>query len=297
VPEIFNHREFLRKFFTTYTEFHYALIASTSEGDEVVARSRNVYEIYCAGLVHILTHESEEAELSSQLLNGLHHLSKELEDERFPGKKYFEFQRHVLDGLSPIDETRVVEAVSLRSFNCLHKLRELGVDPNGVLATLLDRYPVIAEEAKMSVFLVHGTDSETVRAVLCNYLVRLGLTHPVILSEKAGGGETLIANFEANAGVVEAAIILLTGDDLGKRKGAAGNYERRARQNVWFEAGYFRARLGKDKTIFIKCGEVSIPTDILGIKYVDMGNHDWKVQLFKELSVAGVSVKPEGLVS
>jgi predicted nucleotide-binding protein len=58
----------------------------------------------------------------------------------------------------------------------------------------------------------------------------------IILHEQPNQGKTLIEKFEAHSDV-GFAVVLLTDDDLGGRKG--GEQNPRARQNVVLELGYF----------------------------------------------------------
>jgi predicted nucleotide-binding protein len=67
--------------------------------------------------------------------------------------------------------------------------------------------------------------------------------------ERADRGRTIIEKFEAHAGQVGSAIVLLTSDDKG---GAVGKpQQRRARQNVVLELGFFLATLGRERVVIL----------------------------------------------
>ena len=106
---------------------------------------------------------------------------------------------------------------------------------------------------------------------------------PVILSEQANQGRTIIEKFELYSDV-GAAIILFTSDDLGCIKGKEALVPR-ARQNVIFEAGYFMGKLGRDRVVAIAEDKVEIPSDLQGVVYT--GKNDWKLEVCRELKAMG----------
>lgn len=114
------------------------------------------------------------------------------------------------------------------------------------------------------VFIVHGHD-EMLKLKLKDYLQNtLGFSKPVILSEVAGRGRTIIESFEEesqNAGFI---FVLLTPDDF------VDDSQLRARQNVIFELGYFMGKYGRKsgRVIVLLKGEVDIPSDLGGILYI-----------------------------
>lgn len=65
---------------------------------------------------------------------------------------------------------------------------------------------------------------------------------------------------------IDASIFILSNDDKvwyrGKKVG-------KPRDNVIFEHGFFSGRLGREKSIIIKYGNVELPTDLSGISYID----------------------------
>lgn len=65
---------------------------------------------------------------------------------------------------------------------------------------------------------------------------------------------------------IEASIFIYSSDDKTWYRGE--NVEK-PRDNVIFEHGLFSGKLGRTKSIIVKCGNVSLPTDLLGITHID----------------------------
>ena len=133
-------------------------------------------------------------------------------------------------------------------------------------------------------FIVHGHDGEAKESV-ARFLDKIGIV-PIILHEQPNKGRTIIEKVEAFS-EVGFAVILLTPDDEGKKKGA-DELEPRARQNVLFELGYFIGCLGRDRVCALLRDEVKVPSDFDGVVWtkMDSGN-GWKQALGKELEAAG----------
>lgn len=140
---------------------------------------------------------------------------------------------------------------------------------------------------------MHGHD-EQLRIKVENALLKLGL-EPIILAQQSNEGDTIIDKFERISSKADYAIILLTADDKGKPK-TAKKYELRARQNVIFEMGYFRAKLGKKNVCYMYEEKVELPSDVKGIAYVDVTKEDkWQFELVKELRSCGFDVSADQL--
>jgi predicted nucleotide-binding protein len=136
------------------------------------------------------------------------------------------------------------------------------------------------------VFIVHGHDGEA-RETVARFMEQLGF-EVVILHEQANRGRTIIEKFEEHADV-GFAIVLLTPDDVGSASGGAS--QPRARQNVVMELGYFLGKLGRERVVALKRGEVELPSDILGVVYTPFDQHGgWKVDLVRELRAADYEV-------
>ncbi len=137
------------------------------------------------------------------------------------------------------------------------------------------------------VFIVHGHNEE-IKHNVARTLTRLKL-NPIILHEQSNEGLTIIEKFEKFS-EVEFAIILLTFDDYGNVK-SEETKNKRARQNVILELGYFLAKLGRSKVLPLYEDSVELPSDVSGVLYTkidDSGN--WKFRLVKELKSAGFDV-------
>lgn len=141
------------------------------------------------------------------------------------------------------------------------------------------------------VFVVHGHDGEAKQAT-ARFLERLGL-EAIILHEQQDGGRTIIEKFEAYSDV-GFAIIVHTADDVGNSKKAHdkdGTLKARSRQNVVFEHGYFFGRLGRGRVVALVRGDIDIPSDLQGVIYTPMDDHDaWKTKVAKEMKAAGLSI-------
>ncbi len=147
---------------------------------------------------------------------------------------------------------------------------------------------------KKQVFIVHG-HNEQLKIKVENVLLKLGLV-PIILAQKSNEGDTIIDKFERNSSKADYAIILLTADDKGKLKNDK-RYKFRARQNVIYEMGYFRAKLGKKNLCYMYEEEIELPSDIKGIGYVTVKNDDkWQFELVKELQSSGFDISADSLL-
>ncbi|TEW56221.1 hypothetical protein E2R68_02280 [Psychromonas sp. RZ22] len=156
--------------------------------------------------------------------------------------------------------------------------------------------PNTQQAPKQKVFIVHGHD-EVLRLKVDNFVRRLGLD-PIILMDRANGGNTIINKLIKN-GDVAYAIILYTPCDEGRKAKAIGALEepvlnKRARQNVVFEHGYFIARLGMDKVAAIVDPSVEIQNDIQGVVYIGT-NESWEMKLLQEFKEAGIECDANAL--
>jgi predicted nucleotide-binding protein len=144
-----------------------------------------------------------------------------------------------------------------------------------------------------NIFIVHGRN-EGIKAEVSNLLQKIKLK-PIILDEKANEGKTIIEKFEKHADV-KVAVVLFTGDDVGKYKGEK-NYEKRVRQNVIFEAGYFMGKIGREKTIILAEEELNIQSDLQGYIYIPLDkNKNWQLRVARELKAAGLNIDMNDLV-
>jgi predicted nucleotide-binding protein len=133
------------------------------------------------------------------------------------------------------------------------------------------------------IFLVHGHDQAPLNAI-ARFLEKIELK-PIILHERPNQGKTIIEKFEANSDV-GFAIVILTPDDVGGL--TADKIQPRARQNVILELGYFTGKLGRKNVCALKCGELELPSDVIGVAWTNFDNQGgWKADLAKELKAAG----------
>ena len=152
-----------------------------------------------------------------------------------------------------------------------------------VKVTLL---PTGTEPPSKKVFVVHGHD-EGAREAVARYLEKLGL-EAIILHERASQGRTIIEKIESHSDV-GFAVVLLTPDDFGGRKGE--QQKDRARQNVLLELGYFVGKLGRSHVCALKRGDIELPSDFGGVAYVAYDEAGgWKRQLGGELEAAGFDI-------
>ncbi|MCL2574841.1 MAG: nucleotide-binding protein [Defluviitaleaceae bacterium] len=142
------------------------------------------------------------------------------------------------------------------------------------------------------VFIVHG-HNEAMKLAVSGIVSKLGLT-PIILHEQTDKGQTIIEKFEKHSEDVSFAIVLLSADD----KMESG--DKRARQNVILELGYFFGKLGRQNVVALKdtSETVELPSDTIGILYkqYDCANGAWRFELAKELKAAGFDVDANKLI-
>lgn len=134
------------------------------------------------------------------------------------------------------------------------------------------------------IFIVHGHDS-ALKEEIARILEKQGI-EVVLLSECANSGLTIFEKLEKYS-EVDAAISLLTCDDVGKEK-SEKKLKARARQNVIFETGYFIHKLGRDKVFLICDSEIEVPTDLQGVVYNT--KDDWNIKILKELKEVGFDI-------
>lgn len=138
------------------------------------------------------------------------------------------------------------------------------------------------------VFIVHGHD-DRLKEQVESFLLKQGL-ESIILHKQANIGKTIIEKLE-HYGDVGYAIVLYTYCDDGKAKDAT-ELNKRVRQNVVFEHGYFIGLLGRNKVSFLVDDNVEIPNDLSGAVYVAK-SITWQYDLVKELKVAGYDVSAD----
>ena len=148
--------------------------------------------------------------------------------------------------------------------------------------------PTRTGPAARKVFIVHGHD-EGSREMVARYVQQLGF-EPIILHEQASKGRTVIEKIDAHSDV-GFAVVLLTPDDVGARKGEEDKLQARARQNVILELGYFLGKLERSRVCALKRGNVEVPSDFEGVVYVNFDDAGaWRTELGRELQAAGFEI-------
>lgn len=182
---------------------------------------------------------------------------------------------------------------------CLAELKAAGLvsyalDLGGASEIVVDTSPE-AQRTMRSVFVVHGHD-DALLAEVDALLLRVGLL-PIVLKVTPSGGRTLIEMIDDHS-AVPFAVCLLTPDDEGRALRSDEALRSRARQNVILELGYFLGRLGRDRVHVLHRGGVELPSDYHGVVYTatDVPNSDWRVELCKEMRVAGLPLDIEAIV-
>jgi len=151
-------------------------------------------------------------------------------------------------------------------------------------------------EKSNRVFIVHGHD-EKMKNQLEIFLSEIGL-ESVVLHRKPDEGLTIIEKFEKYSDVGYA-FILITPDDIGysltedSKPEDKKNKEKRARQNVIFEFGYFVGRLGRRRVCCLYKEGVSLPTDVSGMIYKKVKDNVEEVAfaIQKDLIAVGYKIK------
>ncbi|MGE4382256.1 MAG: TIR domain-containing protein [Arcobacter sp.] len=145
---------------------------------------------------------------------------------------------------------------------------------------------------KKKVFIVHGHDELAISQV-SDVLRKLKL-EPIILRDQASQSSTVIEKIEKYTDDVDFGIILYTECDIGGKD--INSLQSRARQNVVLEHGFLMARLGRKNTMALVKGKVETPSDINGVVYTPMDNHNaWQYKLADELKQSGYIVSKDDL--
>lgn len=187
---------------------------------------------------------------------------------------------------TPVHE--VQDALRRIKADCMVLLRQALEDLKEDLEDVVEGVPPFTAKVATTrtAFIVHGHD-EGPREAVARFLDKLSIK-PIILHEQPNKGRTLIEKFEQH-GDVPFAVVLLTPDDVGGLD--AEGLRPRARQNVVLELGYFIGKLGRAKVVALKSGELEVPSDILGIAYVNYDSTGaWRQQLAREIEAAGLNV-------
>jgi len=149
----------------------------------------------------------------------------------------------------------------------------------------------VREAIRPKIFISHGHDEGTL-AMVTRFLEDGG-ARPIVLQEQPLAAQSILEAFEKYSNVAFA-IILVTADDEGHRKGE-GALKPRARQNVVFELGFFLAKLGRDRVLVLYKPEgepIEWPSNFHGILYREMEwGGAWRDDLQRDLHAAGIALR------
>lgn len=172
--------------------------------------------------------------------------------------------RNMPEPISPVIKNTLCELHPSKDSEWLETLTQ-------EIKRLLDAHPII--------LIIHGRSNDRckVKAIIDNAKNEFdNLPESIILGIQAPSGKTIPELFEEYAARVDAAIAVVTPDDLGatavNRRGGPikaidlSELTPRARENVWVEVGWFWGRLGRDKFLILRKGKrVEIPSDLSAI--------------------------------
>jgi len=131
-------------------------------------------------------------------------------------------------------------------------------------------------------FIVHGHDT-TKKLEVTRFIEKDLKRQAIILHELPNQGRTIIEKFERHS-EVDFAVALWTADDIGKGKDE-GELQKRARQNVIFETGFFIGKLGRGNVIVLVEEGIEIPSDYSGVIFIRYSDN-WKDDLRKEVDTS-----------
>ena len=160
----------------------------------------------------------------------------------------------------------------------------------------LPEAPMGSEPAGSTIFIVHGRD-EASKHEVARFVQDVTSRKPIILSEQSNDGLTLIEKFEQAAQDAAYAIVISTGDDVGRLSDELdADLKPRARQNVVFELGYFFGALGRNRVTMLYQNDVERPSDTDGFVHIPLDqNGGWKLPLAKNMNKAGIGIDWEAL--
>ncbi len=167
-----------------------------------------------------------------------------------------------------------------------------------VLGAIEDRLDVYAESAvprkgdgtapDAPIFLVHGHDIER-RELIRRFLETVTDRDVVVLADQPNRGQDILGKLLSHAQQAAFAVVLLTPDDEGGKRGSASDSPR-ARQNVVFELGMFIGLLGRDRVAALNDPSIELPTDFAGVAYIPVHGESWQIELARELKAADIAV-------
>lgn len=137
----------------------------------------------------------------------------------------------------------------------------------------------------MNVFVVYGHDEYA--ALQMEKIIREFDLNPILLSDQANRGRTLIQKFQDEAKDIAYAFVLFTPDDNVTNQ--SKEYQQ-ARPNVIFELGWFCGKIGIENVSIVCKKGTAIPSDLDGIVRIDYENkiEDRYKKIMTELKSSGL---------
>lgn len=141
-------------------------------------------------------------------------------------------------------------------------------NPRGFVRCVAD-LGAVEPRLQVRAFIVHGHDI-AVRDELKQMLEEHFRLTVVVLDEQPSRGRTIIEKFEDEARDVDIVFVLMTPDDVVVDR--ADVPQRRARQNVLIELGYFLGRLARrrGRVVLLHKQGVEVPSDLHGVVLIDV---------------------------
>lgn len=201
-------------------------------------------------------------------------------------------KEYLVKGLIPFPPQATSDLESHAGNNIIKKnhIEETLVEIEGIKSSVENRGIEMGESTKTiqtnKVFIVHGHDEEAKLKV--ELFIRKLSLEPIVLSDKANEGKTIIEKLEKYTDV-DFGIVLYTPCD----KTTEG--KSRARQNVILEHGFLMSKLGRSRVCALMKGDVEKPSDIDGIVYISMDNNNWEFDVVRELKGAGYEADANNL--
>jgi predicted nucleotide-binding protein len=167
----------------------------------------------------------------------------------------------------------------------------------GVLRSIAQRLDVYPRSDKTqaatpatgtAIFVVHG-HALLRREEVRRFLEQVTDRQVIVLEDEANQGRDVLGKLLDSARQAAYSVVLLTGDDEG-RKAGDGEWRARARQNVVLELGLFLGVLGRANVAALYESGVEIPSDFTGVMYISLDDQGWKMKLATELKNAGIQV-------
>lgn len=142
--------------------------------------------------------------------------------------------------------------------------------------------------ADAPIFLVHGHDIER-REIVRRFLEAVTDRDVVVLADQPNRGQDILGKLLSHAQSASFAVVLLTPDDEGGKRGVGENAPR-TRQNVVFELGLFIGLIGRDRVAALNDTSIELPTDFSGVGYIPIDGESWQIELARELKAADIAV-------